>query len=229
MGESIVKVQVFHDPILFYLGLVPITETMLTSLGVAIVLGGVAAALGRTLVQRTNNLPAAIAEYAYETLDQLTTDVVGKNVPWLTAFSGSLFLFIAASNVLGQLPGVWSPMANLGSTSAMAVIVFLAVPVAGIRAHGLSGYLKHYFQPNPLFMPLHLISELSRTLALSVRLFGNMASGHLIVALLVSLVGLLVPVPMMALDLLIGLLQAYIFCILSTVYIGAALRAGEVS
>jgi F-type H+-transporting ATPase subunit a len=124
------------------------------------------------------------------------------------------------------LPGVTPPTASLAATSALAVVVLLAVPVMGIRARGLRGYLRDYFQPNPLFAPLHLISELSRTLALSMRLFGNMMSGHLVVALLVALTGFLVPTPMMALDVLIGLLQAYIFAILATVYVGAALRAG---
>jgi F-type H+-transporting ATPase subunit a len=118
------------------------------------------------------------------------------------------------------------PTASLATTSALAVIVFLAVPVAGVRARGVRAYLMEYFRPNPLLAPLHLISEFSRTLALSVRLFGNMMSGHLIVALLVALTGFLVPMPLMALDLLIGLLQAYIFAILATVYVGAAIRAG---
>jgi F-type H+-transporting ATPase subunit a len=96
-----------------------------------------------------------------------------------------------------------------------------------VRTHGLWGYVKHYFRPNPLLMPLHVISELSRTLALSVRLFGNIMSGHLIVGMLVALSGFLVPTPLMALDVLIGLLQAYIFAILATVYVGAAIDAGE--
>jgi F-type H+-transporting ATPase subunit a len=133
------------------------------------------------------------------------------------------------STVVGQLPAVPAPTANLGATSALAVIVFLAVPFAGVRARGLGGYLKHYFEPNPLLFPLHLISELSRTLALALRLFGNMMSGHLIVAVIVALVGLFLPVPLMALDLLIGLLQAYIFTILASVYVGAAIRVGEES
>lgn len=104
-------------------------------------------------------------------------------------------------------------------------MVFVAVPVAGISARGLRAYLRDYVRPNPLLLPLHLLSEMSRTVALSVRLFGNMMSGQLIVALLVALTGFLVPMPLMALDLLIGLLQAYIFTVLATVYVGAAIRA----
>jgi F-type H+-transporting ATPase subunit a len=101
------------------------------------------------------------------------------------------------------------------------------VPIAGIRAQGPRAYFKHYFRPNPVLFPLHVVSELSRTVALALRLFGNMMSGHLIVALMVVLVGFLVPVPLMVLDLLIGFLQAYIFTILACVYIGAAIRVGE--
>ncbi|MEZ4337275.1 MAG: F0F1 ATP synthase subunit A [Sandaracinaceae bacterium] len=127
----------------------------------------------------------------------------------------------------GQLPGVTAPTANTGATSALAVVVFFAVPFVGVRSQGPLGYLKHYFAPNPLLFPLHVISELSRTLALALRLFGNMMSGHLVVALIVALVGLVLPVPLMALDLLIGFLQAYIFTVLASVYIGAAIRVGE--
>ena len=101
------------------------------------------------------------------------------------------------------------------------------VPVAGIAARGPRGYLVHYVRPNPLLFPLHVVSELSRTVALALRLFGNMMSGHLVVGLIVALVGPFVPVPLMALDLLIGLLQAYIFTVLACVYIGAAIRVGE--
>lgn len=145
----------------------------------------------------------------------------------VTVFAGSLFAFISACAVAGQLPSVRAPTASLSTTSALAILVFLAVPWAGIHARGWKAYVRGYFRPFFLFLPLHLISEFSRTLALALRLFGNMMSGHLIVALLVALAGLLVPAPLMALDLLIGLLQAYIFTILACVYIGAAIRVGE--
>lgn len=216
--------DIFHDPVLFHVGPVPVTQTMVTSVGVSVVLVAVAVIMRSAVLYRPGSKLATVAEMVVGWLDGLVTDVVGRSVPWLVMFSGSLFLFVVVCNVSGQLPGLHPPTANLATTSALAIIVFVAVPVAGIISQGPGGYLQHYFKPNPLLFPLHMISEISRTFALSMRLFGNMMSGHLIVALLVALAGFLVPAPLMALDLLIGLLQAYIFTLLTTVYIGAALR-----
>lgn len=219
------RFEIFEDPVIRLLGPIPVTRTMLTSAAVSLALIALAVTLRAMAERYPTGRIAAIVEATVSWLDQLVSDIVGHSVPWLTMFSGSLFLFIAACNVSGQLPGVHPPTANVVTTSALAMVVFLAVPIAGIVAQGPGGYLRHYLQPNPLMLPLHLVSELSRTFALSVRLFGNMMSGHLIVALLVALAGFLVPTPLMALDLLIGILQAYIFTLLSTVYIGAALRS----
>ncbi|MFO0689847.1 MAG: F0F1 ATP synthase subunit A [Myxococcota bacterium] len=219
--------QVFGETIVFTLGSLPVTGTMLTSLAVSVALVLVALLLRTALERSPNGAPAAIALLTVEWLDRLVRDVAGRAEPAIVTLSGSLFLFIAACNLSGQLPGVRPPTASLATTSALAAIVFLAVPVTGIRARGVREYLLDYLRPNPLLAPLHLIAEFSRTLALSVRLFGNMMSGHLIVGLLVALTGFLVPMPLMALDLLIGLLQAYIFSILTTVYVGAAIRNGE--
>jgi F-type H+-transporting ATPase subunit a len=219
--------QIFGESVVFSVGPVPVTATMLTSLVISLVLVGIALALRLGLNRSPAGTPAALALLTVEWLDGLVRDVAGRAEPALVTLAGSLFLFIAACNLSGQLPGVRPPTASLATTSALAVIVFLAVPVAGIRARGVRGYLMGYLRPNPLLAPLYVISELSRTLALSMRLFGNMMSGHLVVALLVALTGFLVPMPLMALDVLIGLLQAYIFAILATVYVGAAMRAGE--
>jgi len=219
--------QVFGETVVLWLGRVPVTATMLTSLLISLALVGVVLVLRLGLSRSPSGTPAALALLTVEWIDRLVREVVGRPEPALVTLSGSLFLFIAACNLAGQLPGVRPPTASLATTSALAVIVFLAVPVAGIRARGVRGYLLGYFRPNPLLLPLHVISELSRTLALSMRLFGNMMSGHLIVALLVALTGFLVPMPLMALDMLIGLLQAYIFAVLATVYVGAAIRTGE--
>jgi F-type H+-transporting ATPase subunit a len=218
--------EIFGEVVVFSLGPLPVTVTMLSSLAVSFALA--AALLGLRLgLRRTEaGMPAALALMTVDWLDRLVRDVAGRAEPALVTLAGSLFLFIAACNLAGQLPGVRPPTASLATTSALAAIVFLAVPVAGIRARGVWGYLRSYFRPNPLLAPLHVLSELSRTLALSVRLFGNMMSGHLVVALLVALTGVVVPIPLMALDVLIGLLQAYIFTILATVYVGAAIRAG---
>jgi F-type H+-transporting ATPase subunit a len=219
--------QIFGETVVAWLGPVPLTTTMLTSLVISLALVGVALGLRLALGRSPASLPAAVALLTVEWLDDLVRDVAGRAEPAIVTLCGSLFLFIAACNLSGQLPGVRPPTASLATTSALAILVFLAVPVVGIRARGLRGYLLGYFRPNPILAPLHVISELSRTLALSMRLFGNMMSGHLVVALLVALTGFLVPMPLMALDVLIGLLQAYIFTILATVYVGAAMRAGE--
>lgn len=219
--------EIFGESVLLHLGPVPVTGTMLTSLAVSVVLVLTALGLRWCVRQRPQGTPAALALLTVGWLDGLVREVADRPEPRLVTLSGSLFLFIVACNLSGQLPGVRAPTASLATTSALALVVFFAVPVAGIRARGLRGYLLGYFRPNPLLAPLHVISELSRTLALSVRLFGNMMSGHLIVVLLVALTGFLVPMPLMALEVLIGLLQAYIFAVLATVYVGAAIRAGE--
>jgi F-type H+-transporting ATPase subunit a len=219
--------HIFGERVVFGLGPIPVTVTMLTSLAISLLLAVGGAAIAWRAQRAPDSTPAALALFTVQGLEQLVRDVTGRADPGLVALCGSLFLFIAACNLSGQLPGVSPPTGSLATTSALAAVVFLAVPAAGIRARGLRGYLLDYLRPNPLFAPLHVISELSRTLALSVRLFGNVMSGHLVVALLVALTGFLVPMPLMALDVLIGLLQAYIFTILAAVYVGAALRAHE--
>ena len=221
------KPEIFTDRVIVWLGRVPVTLTMATSLGTSILLVLAGVLVARAVRVRPASRTAAAGRIGYAFLSELVTGAAGRPSRGLEVFAGTLFLFISASAIVGQLPGISAPTANLGATSALAVIVFLAVPVVGIHVRGPIGYLKHYFRPNPLLFPLHLVSEVSRTLALALRLFGNMMSGHLIVALFVALAGVLVPVPLMALDLFIGVLQAYIFTILASVYIGAAIRVGE--
>ena len=144
--------------------------------------------------------------------------------PYL-AFIGTLFLFIVVSNVLAIVPGFQPPTGSLSTTAALALCVFLAVPVFGIRAQGLRGYLRQYIEPTPIMLPFNIIGELSRTLSLAVRLFGNMMSGGLIAAILLTIVPLFFPIIMQALGLLTGVIQAYIFAILAMVYIASATRA----
>ena len=221
------ELTVFGDPVVFRVGILPVTESTLTAAAVSVALVLAAMGLRWGAARRPDGVIGIVAELAVRWPERLVVDVVGRPVPWLATFSGSLLYFLAGCALAGQLPGVRTPTSNLAITSALAGVVFLAVPAAGIRSQGVLGYFRHYLRPSPMMLPFELLSEVSRTFALSMRLFGNMLSGYLIVALLVALAGALVPVPLMALDLLIGLLQAYIFAVLTTVYVGAALRAQE--
>lgn len=140
-------------------------------------------------------------------------------------FVGTLFLFIAVANLLSVVPGYRPPTGSLSTTAALAACVFVAVPLFGIASQGLVGYLKHYVRPTVIMLPFNILGELSRTLALAVRLYGNMMSGTVIAAILLGFVPLFVPILMQLLGLLTGMIQAYIFAVLAMVYIASATKA----
>jgi F-type H+-transporting ATPase subunit a len=142
-------------------------------------------------------------------------------------FLGTLFLFIAFASLCTIIPGFEPPTGSLSTTVALAICVLIAVPFFGIEEQGLGGYLKSYVEPTVIMLPFNIISEMSRTLALAVRLFGNMMSGSMILAILLTITPFLFPVAMSALGLLTGMVQAYIFSILAAVYIAAATRGRE--
>ena len=142
-------------------------------------------------------------------------------------FVGTLFIFIAISNILSIIPGYIPPTSSLSTTAALAICVFVAVPVFGIAHQGMLNYLKQYLQPTFFMLPFNVIGELSRTLALAVRLYGNMMSGTIIIAILLTITPLIFPVVMQALGLLTGLIQAYIFAILAMVYIASASKTHQ--
>jgi len=139
-------------------------------------------------------------------------------------FLGTLFLFVAIASLCTIVPGYSPPTGSLSTTTALALCVFVAVPLFGIEDQGVGGYLKSYTKPTVLMLPFNIISELSRTLALAVRLFGNMMSGAMIIAILLTITPFIFPIVMTALGLLTGMVQAYIFSILAAVYIAAATR-----
>lgn len=139
-------------------------------------------------------------------------------------FAGSLFVFISLSSLLSVVPGFHPPTGSLSTTAALALCVFVAVPLFGVARQGLWGYLRGYFEPNPLLLPFHVLSELTRTVSLAVRLFGNVMSGTLLGGILLSLTPFLFPVVMQGFELLIGQVQAYIFAVLATVYLASARR-----
>lgn len=157
------------------------------------------------------------------TLIQKQLEEVGLNNPQkYVGFLGTLFLFIAASSLCIIIPGYEPPTGSLSTTVGLALCVFVAVPFFGIRDAGLGNYLKSYVKPSVIMLPFHIISEFSRTLALAVRLFGNMMSGGMIVGILLIITPFVFPIVMTLLGLLTGMVQAYIFFILATVYIAAA-------
>jgi F-type H+-transporting ATPase subunit a len=140
---------------------------------------------------------------------------------------GTLFLFVAAASVCTVIPGYSPPTGSLSTTAALALCIFVAVPVFGIEEQGVAGYLKSYTEPTVIMLPFNLISEISRTLALAIRLFGNMMSGAMIIGILLTITPFLFPIVMTALGLLTGMVQAYIFTMLAAVYIAAATRTRQ--
>ena len=143
------------------------------------------------------------------------------------SFLGTLFLFVALAALCTVIPGYEPPTGSLSTTTALALCVFVAVPAFGIGQQGMGGYLKSYIEPTVIMLPFNLISEVSRTLALAVRLFGNMMSGGMIIAILLTITPFIFPVVMTLLGLLTGMVQAYIFSILAAVYIAAATRPAK--
>ena len=155
-------------------------------------------------------------------IEKQIRDVGLRNPDQHLGFLGTLFLFIAVSNLFTVIPGYKPPTASLSTTAALALSVFAAVPCYGISNQGLRGYLRSYVEPTVIMLPFNVISDFSRTLALAVRLFGNMMSGEMIVGILLTITPLLFPVVMTVLGLLTGMVQAYIFSILAAVYLAAA-------
>lgn len=213
-------------PVVFQIGPVEITATV----GYTLVASGVVvgfALLARWGLRSGPTAWAVAAEFIVEHLENVMCNMFGRDPRPFVPLVVTLALFVGVANLLGLVPGMKSPTADFSATAALAMVVFLAVPVYGIWAKGLKGYLKHYLEPSPFLLPLEMLGELSRTLALAVRLFGNIVSEELIIAVLLAIAGLLVPVPIMMLAVLTGVVQAYIFAVLTAVYLSAAVRAGR--
>jgi F-type H+-transporting ATPase subunit a len=212
--------------VLFHLGFVPITETVVVTWIIMAALAAGAAWATRRLAIRGGIGQTLVEIVVTGIADQIEDAIKRPAAPFLPLIA-TLFIFLVVANLSMQLPGVSAPTARLETAAALALVVFFAAHAYGIRARSLKGYLAHYLKPNPLLLPLNIMSELTRTLSLMVRLFGNIMSHELIVALLLGIAGLLIPIPIMALGVLIGLVQAYIFTVLATIFLGAAVGAFE--
>lgn len=206
-------------------GFLKLNATILFTWGLMLVL-----AVGSRLI--TRHLSTELRRSRWQNLLEIVVTAIERQIEDVglpdpekyLGFLGTLFLFIATAALGTVIPGYQTPTASLSTTAALALSVFVAVPLFGIEEQGVGGYLASYVEPTFIMLPFNVISELSRTLALAVRLFGNMMSGEMIIGILLTITPFVFPIVMMALGLLTGMVQAYIFSILAAVYIAAAIR-----
>jgi F-type H+-transporting ATPase subunit a len=205
-----------ESPIAFHLGPIPIAEAVVVTWGIVAALGIVAFLSSRRLKESHAGRFQALLELFVITLEQQITQTMAR------PGRRYLELIVLFCNLSSLLPGIEAPTSVLETPMALAVIVLIAVQYYGIRAKGLRGYLKGLLKPTFLMLPLNILSEITRTFSMMIRLFGNVMSGGFLIAVVLSLAGLFVPIPLMALEMLTGVVQAYIFAVLATVFVGAA-------
>ena len=211
---------------LFHLGPVGITLPVVTTWAIMVVL----AVTCRLLTRRLAMMPdarQAVLEAIVSGIASQIEDVMRKDARAFLPLLGTLFIFLVVANLSGILPGVQAPTSKIETPAALALIVFFSVHYFGIRARGWRGYLASFAEPKLIMLPLNILSEITRTFSLMVRLFGNVMSGEFVIGLVLALAGLFVPIPLMVLEILVGIVQAYIFTILATVFIGAAVGSVE--
>ncbi|RAI59988.1 F0F1 ATP synthase subunit A [Roseicella frigidaeris] len=207
----------------FHLGPLPLSAPVLVTWGLMLALAGGSWLLTRRLALRPGRAQAAL-ELVVETIDQQIRETMRVPAEPYLALIGTFFLFVLTANWSSLVPGIEPPTASIETDAALALIVFVAVIVHGVRVRGWRGYLRNFLYPNILMAPLNILETLTRSFALMVRLFGNVMSGVFVIGIVLSLVGFLVPVPLMALELLTGAVQAYIFSVLAMVFIGGAVE-----
>lgn len=216
------------DVVFWQSGFLKLNLTIVTTWGLMAIMAGGSALITRNLSQEISrskwqSFLEMVVTLAQRQIEEVGLKKSGKYLPYL----GTLFLFIAMANLCTIIPGYEPPTGSLSTTAALALSVFVAVPLFGITDQGLKRYLKTYAEPTVIMLPFNIIGELTRTMALAVRLFGNMMSGVMILGILVTISPLFFPVLMNILGLLTGMVQAYIFSILATVYVAAATRHEE--
>ena len=210
----------------FSIGSIKITQSLLTSWVITFALL-LFAKLSTYRLRTSPSRYQVVLEGVVLALRQAVSDVLPEHAELVFPFIASLWIFILVSNVIGIIPGFYSPTADLSVTASLATLTFLSVHWFGIRAEGLKNYLRHYIRPSPLLLPFHLISEVSRTLALAVRLFGNMMSLELTAMIVLMVAGFLAPIPILMLHLVEAIIQAYIFGMLALIYIAGGIQSQE--
>lgn len=212
--------------VLFQIGPLAITDVVVITWVLMLLLGG-----GAWLATRRLRIDPGPVQTALEgivsVIDQAVREVLPNHAERVMPLVGTLWLFLVVANLVGLIPGLRSPTDDLSVTSALAVLVFLSVHWFGIRTQGLAGYLRHYLAPNPILLPFHIVSELSRTVALAVRLFGNIMSLEIAALLVLLVAGFLVPIPVLMLHIVEALVQAYIFGMLALIYIAGGIQSQQ--
>lgn len=209
---------------LFSIGGFILTDTAITSIVISLMLGVTAIILSHILLHKSIRCQIA-AEGIVLAIENAVADVVPKDiVRRILPFVGTLWIFVLTANLAGLVPGIHSPTRDLSITSALAFMVFISTHWYGIKIKGWRSYLKHYADPNIMLLPFNIISEITRSVALAIRLFGNMISLEIAALLVLLIAGFLVPIPILMLHIVEAVVQAYIFGMLSLIYIAGALE-----
>jgi F-type H+-transporting ATPase subunit a len=214
--------------ILFRLGPLAVNSAVVTTWGIMLALALLSFFATRRLGERPGTLQTVL-EGVVLAIENTIAAVYPQRPRLLVPFVGTLWVFLVVANLAGIVPGLHSPTGDLSLTAALALLVFLSVHWYGVRAEGARAYLRHYVSPNPVMFPFHVMSELSRTVALAVRLFGNMASLEMAALLVLLVAGFLVPVPILLLHVVEALVQAYIFGMLALVYIAGGIQSQQLT
>ncbi len=210
----------------FQIGPIAVTRTVITTWVIMLILSLISWVTARRLSLEPSRSQVVI-EGVVEAIDDAIRPVLPEHSRQILPFIATLWIFIVVANLIGIIPQVDSPTSDLSLTAALAVLVFLSVHWFGIRTQGFSTYVRHYLTPSPLFLPFHIISEITRTLTLAVRLFGNMMSLELAALLVLLVAGFLAPVPLLMLHIVEALIQAYIFGMLALIYIAGGIQTQQ--
>ncbi len=217
---SLISIPVYH------LGPLEVSGTVISTWAVMLLLALAAWLLTRRLKQQPGSSQAAI-EGVVATIEAAVREVAPQHAKLILPFIATLWVYIVVANLVGLIPGLHSPTRDLSATAALAFLVFLSVHWYGIRSQGLKRYLRHYLTPSPILLPFHIISEISRTVALAVRLFGNIMSLEMAALLILVVAGFLAPVPILMLHIIEALVQAYIFGMLALIYVAGGLQSQQ--
>lgn len=211
---------------LWELGPVSLTSTVVTTWAIMAIIWLCAVLFRRSIRISPGRLQTAL-EGTVTAIESAIANVAPQHTRLLLPFIGTLWIFLVIANLSGVIPGVHSPTRDLSATAALALVVFFSTHWFGIRDQGLKNYLRHYLAPNPIMLPFHLISEVTRTVALAVRLFGNIMSLEIAAALILLVAGFLAPVPILMLHIIEALVQAYIFGMLALIYVAGGLQSHQ--